>query len=71
MSEINGDKSTTLPSQVQSTLDRLLSIRQSLLEEGSNAPSPAVARSIEMADVYLFLAISYLGYTDKMYPEEP
>jgi hypothetical protein len=51
-------------------LDRLLSLRRSLLAEEQAAPSPAVARALEMADTYLFLALSYLGYTEKLFPEE-
>ena len=52
------------------TLDRLLELRQQLLNEQDGATSPAVARALEMADTYLFLAISYLGYTDHLFPEE-
>lgn len=51
-------------------LTRLLALRQSLLAEKESAPSPAVARALEIADEYLFLAISYLGYTDELFPEE-
>lgn len=51
-------------------LDRLLALRRSLLAEEEAAPSPAVARALEMADTYLFLALSYLGYTEKLFPEE-
>ncbi len=52
------------------SLHRLLNMRRALLTEQADAPSPAVARALEMADTYLFLAISYLGYTDRLFPEE-
>ncbi|MDM3927507.1 hypothetical protein [Mycobacterium intracellulare] len=52
------------------SLHRLLDVRRALLAEEADAPSPAVARALEMADVYLFLAISYLGHTDHLFPEE-
>lgn len=48
----------------------LLEIRRRLLEATADAASPAVARALDMADTYLFLAISYLGYSDDLYPEE-
>lgn len=51
-------------------LDRLLALRRGLLAEECSATSPAVSRALEMADVYLFLAISYHGYTDNLFPEE-
>jgi hypothetical protein len=52
------------------SLDRLLALRQELLAAKETAGTPAVARALEMADTYLFLAISYLGYTDHLFPEE-
>jgi hypothetical protein len=51
-------------------LTRLLALRRTLLAEEEAAPSPAVARALEMADMYLFLAISYLGYSEQLFPEE-
>lgn len=51
-------------------LERLLGLRRDLLAEAARAPSPAVHRALEMADAYLFLALSYLGHTDELYPDE-
>ena len=51
-------------------LDRLLAVRTSLLAERDTAMSPAVARALELADVYLFLALGYYGYTERLLPEQ-
>jgi hypothetical protein len=29
-----------------------------------------VARALELADVYLFLALGYYGYTERLLPEQ-
>lgn len=55
---------------VADRLTRLVELRAALLSEKEAAPSPAVARALEMADMYLFLGLSYLGYADQLYPEE-
>lgn len=60
----------SLPPEARSSLERLLAIRDSLQDEARDAISPAVARSLQMADTYLFMALSYLGYSSKLYPEE-
>jgi len=60
----------SIASRMAEPLTRLLTLRRSLLAEQDAAPSPAVARALEMADTYLFLAISYLGYSDQLFPEE-
>lgn len=62
--------STSIISGMAEPLTRLLTLRKALHTEQESAPSPAVARALEIADDYLFLAISYLGYTDQLYPEE-
>lgn len=51
-------------------LDRLLILRDSLQAERAGAMSPAVARALEMADYYLFLALGYFGYSDRLFPEQ-
>lgn len=50
--------------------DRLLALRAQLLEEQQRSASPAVARALEMADAYLFLALGYTGYTEELFPGE-
>lgn len=56
--------------EAHNSLERILAIRELLEKEAEQAISPAVARSLEMADTYLFMALSYLGYSSKLYPEE-
>jgi hypothetical protein len=51
-------------------LQRLLDLRDQLLGEQTAAASPAVARALQMADYYLFVALTYFGYTDKLFPEQ-
>ena len=51
-------------------LNRLLEMRGHLLTERSRAESPAVARALQMADYYLFLGLTYFGYSDKLFPEQ-
>lgn len=51
-------------------LERLLALRSQLQGERAAASSPAVDRSLEMADYYLFLALTYFGYTDRLFPEQ-
>lgn len=58
------------PEVTESDLRRLLGLRRQLLHERATAASPAVAKSLESADVYLFLALSYLGYSAELFPEE-
>jgi hypothetical protein len=55
---------------VRAQLDRLLAIRERLRAERQGAASPAVDRSLEMADYYLFLALTYFGYTERLFPEQ-
>lgn len=50
---------------------RLLDLRDQLLEEQAAAASPAIARALQMADYHLFLALTYFGYADKLFPEQP
>lgn len=51
-------------------LERLLDIRQAMLRERAASDSPAVARALQMADYYLFLGVTYFGYSDKLFPEQ-
>jgi hypothetical protein len=53
-----------------SQLQRLLDLRESLLAEQGSAQSPAVARALQMADYYLFLGLTYFGYSDRLFPEQ-
>jgi len=60
-----------LPAGVDSAqLQRLLSLREMLLRERADAASPAVARALQMADYYLFLGLTYFGYSEKLFPEQ-
>lgn len=51
-------------------LEHLVALRAGLLAEQAAAVSPAVARALEMADAYVFLALGYLGHTDELFPGE-
>jgi hypothetical protein len=51
-------------------LERLLELRNVLLEEREKASSPAVARALQMADYYLFLGLTCFGYSEKLFPEQ-
>ena len=51
-------------------LGSLVELRQTLSKARIRASSPAVARALQMTDYYLFLGMTYLGYTDKLFPEE-
>lgn len=48
--------------------DRLLALRGQLLRERQLAISPAVGRALEMAEMYLFLGLGYVGYTEELLP---
>lgn len=52
-------------------LQRLLRLRDTLSGERAAAQSPGVARALQMADYYLFLGLTYFGYSDKLFPEQP
>ncbi len=51
-------------------LGRLLDLRESLHRERKVSTSPAVARALQMADYYLFLGLTYFGYSEKLFPEQ-
>jgi hypothetical protein len=51
-------------------LKTLVDLRRKLTEARPGAASPAIARALQMADYYLFLGMTYLGYVDKLFPEE-
>ena len=60
----------TITGADQLQLDRLLELREAMLEERSVAASPAVARALQMADYYLFLGLTYFGYAERLFPEQ-
>lgn len=47
---------------------RIIALRASVVEVHGEAISPAVARALETAGDYLFLALGYLGHTDELFP---
>ena len=59
-----------LGSEAHLQLERLLGLRQQLRDERSVAVTPAVARALEVAEIELFLGLTYLGYTDSLFPHE-
>jgi len=48
---------------------RLAELHLQLRAERAEAVSPAVERALEMAEMLLFMGLSYLGYTDQLFPE--
>lgn len=65
------DPTSPLPAAADTDqLNRLLALRENLQAERDGAMSPAVARALEMADYYLFLALGYFGYSDRLFPEQ-
>ena len=66
--------STTLPGLLnpadEAQLQRLLDIREQLRQEKRQAMSPGVERALHVADVYLFLALGYYGYSTRLLPEQ-
>lgn len=54
----------------QAQLERLLALREQLGQERAQAMSPGVERALDQADVYLFLALGYFGYSDRLLPEQ-
>jgi hypothetical protein len=49
---------------------RLLAIRESLRTARHAAPTPAVSYALRGAEQQVFLALSYLGFTDELTPDE-
>ncbi|CAJ61751.1 hypothetical protein FRAAL3107 [Frankia alni ACN14a] len=41
-----------------------------LAREREGALSPAIERALETAQMYLFLALGYVGHTDELFPDE-
>ncbi len=66
----DGVHQTPLGPVADEQLARLLELRRRLVDEQRNALTPAVARALEMADMQLFLALSYVGYTHELFPGE-
>lgn len=63
-------EATLLSLDEDAQLNRLLELRNRLSEERAEAMSPAVERALRLADVYLFLALGYFGYSDRLVPEQ-
>lgn len=58
-----------LSDEQRAARDRLLHLRSQLERERRDAISPGVGRALETADYYLFLALTYHGYTDELFPD--
>jgi hypothetical protein len=57
-----------LGEDVDQQRDRLLALRGQLTRERQRAISPAVERALEMAEMYVFLGLGYVGYTEELLP---
>ena len=67
---MTGPRISVLSTDQEAQLNRLVSLRDQLRSEQAQAMTPAVARFLALADVYLFLALTHFGYTDHLFPEE-
>jgi hypothetical protein len=63
-------ESADLGASIVAHRQRLLDLRGALQREQRGAVSPAVARALELADMQVFLALTYLGHTDELFPDE-
>lgn len=71
MTTLDDIRAAELPAGVDDAqLQRLVELRDTLLRERAAAASPAVARALQMADYYLFLGLTYFGYSEKLFPEQ-
>jgi hypothetical protein len=59
-----------LGAEVDAQCARLLELRARLVRERQAALSPAIARALQMAEMYLFLSLGYVGYTGELSPDE-
>jgi hypothetical protein len=62
--------SAPLGDELDGRRQELLALRAQLGAARRAAPTPAVARALEMADTYVFLGLTYLGHTDTLFPEQ-
>ena len=58
-----------LTTEQEQQLETLVEMRRQLLAEIEGAGSPGVRRALETSDYYLFLALSYLGYSEELFPD--
>jgi hypothetical protein len=61
---------TGLGAEIDQQLARLLSLRESLLDERQRALSPAIDHALRLSAIYLDLAIGYCGHAEDLFPEE-
>ncbi|WP_163551694.1 hypothetical protein [Candidatus Frankia alpina] len=59
-----------LGADVERQRARLLALHALLAREREGALSPAIERALETAQMYLFLALGYVGHTDELFPDE-
>ncbi len=59
-----------LGADVERQRARLLAVHADLAREREAALSPAIERALETAQMYLFLALGYVGHTDALFPDE-
>jgi hypothetical protein len=64
------DATPGLGTEVADQHARLLALRTTIADERRAAVSPAVARALELADSQVFLALTYLGHTGELFPDE-
>lgn len=67
--DANSDKASLGPA-ADEQLGRLVELRHRLADERATAVTPAVARALELADIQLFLAMTYVGHSLELFPEQ-
>lgn len=55
--------------EVDEQRSRLVELRGKLDDERRLAVTPAVERALELADIQIFLALTYLGHSAELFPE--
>jgi hypothetical protein len=68
--ELGTGVGTGLGDDVERQRARLLAVHDDLARERAAALSPAIERALQTAQMYLFLALGYVGHTDELFPDE-
>jgi hypothetical protein len=55
---------------VEAQRERLAAVLADVRAERIGASTPAVEAALQQAELHLFLALTYLGYTETLFPEE-
>jgi hypothetical protein len=56
--------------ELEGTRQALIALRSDLDHQRRDAPTPAIAHALKLADTYLFMALGYTGHNDQLFAEE-